>query len=118
MTVEPSVALVPHQMKPPVSCSKQQLCVRGAGGWKDTDDIPLGVDFLANRETAIEVRDGVRPLALVRTKRAISHAAAFRAMAGLSDEGRALGRRCRMVFRGDSSGSASDGSVRAGAVMP
>lgn len=41
-----------------VAYLKQQLCVRGAGGWKDTDDIPLGVDFLANCETAIEHETG------------------------------------------------------------
>lgn len=41
-----------------VAYLKQQLCVRGGGGWKDTDDIPLGVDFLANCQTAIEHETG------------------------------------------------------------
>lgn len=41
-----------------VAYLKQQLCVRGAGGWKDTDDIPLGVDFRANCESAIEEETG------------------------------------------------------------
>jgi hypothetical protein len=41
-----------------VAYLKQQLCVRGGGGWKDTDDIPLGVDFLADCKKAIEHETG------------------------------------------------------------
>jgi len=41
-----------------VAYLKQQLCMRGGGGWKDTDDIPLGVDFVANCVASIEHATG------------------------------------------------------------
>jgi hypothetical protein len=37
-----------------VAYLKEQLCIRGAGGWKDTDDIPKGVEFLDDVVDAIE----------------------------------------------------------------
>lgn len=37
-----------------VAYLKEQLCVRGAGGWKDTDDIPKGAQFRAELVEAIE----------------------------------------------------------------
>jgi hypothetical protein len=33
---------------------KRQLCIRGAGGWKDTDDLPKGGQFNRDLVTAIE----------------------------------------------------------------
>jgi hypothetical protein len=41
-----------------VAYLKQQLCIRGGGGWKDTDDIPLGDDFIANCVASIEHETG------------------------------------------------------------
>jgi hypothetical protein len=37
-----------------VAYLKEQLCVRGAGGWKDTDNIPKGAPFRAELAKAIE----------------------------------------------------------------
>lgn len=49
-----------HKRQPAktVAYLKQQLCIRGGGGWKDTDDIPLGVDFVANCVASIEHETG------------------------------------------------------------
>lgn len=37
---------------------KQQLCLRGAGGWRDQDDLRLGGDFAAELRDAIDTRTG------------------------------------------------------------
>jgi hypothetical protein len=41
-----------------VAYLKQQLCVRGAGGWKDTDDLPKGGQFNGDIVAAIERESG------------------------------------------------------------
>jgi hypothetical protein len=41
-----------------VAYLKQQLCIRGGGGWQDVDDLPLGEDFAANCVASIERETG------------------------------------------------------------
>jgi len=41
-----------------VAYLKQQLCIRGAGGWKDTDDLPKGGQFNGDLVAAIEHETG------------------------------------------------------------
>ncbi len=43
---------------PAVAQLKQQLCIRGAGGWKDTDDLDLGADAAPAIVNAIEHETG------------------------------------------------------------